>query len=211
MHGVKSEGTEGGKKGLIGTGKSDSGKHPISKAFSSTLTEIDRSLTLNLNPKVPRTRPTSIHRTRGALTRKDTTITRQLSSGPSIERTEMSGDDSVVRELALVGDSLNYKQRSDDLSNPSSRQTSVRRSGLRESTNLNLSEDRHEDIHSGVPRAPRSNNQQRAHGVKGTRLDEHSDDGFAQSADSGYPQSSASVPGVQDESDGDHEGEEDVE
>ena len=56
-----------------------------------------------------------------------------------------------------------------------------------------------------------SKNQQCAHSVKGTRLDEHRDDRFGQSTDPIYPHSGTSVPGVQDQQDDDHGGEEDVE
>ena len=83
--------------------------------------------------------------------------------------------------------------------------------GSWECTNLNLGEDRQEGIPNGGLRAPRSNNQHRAHGVKGTRLDEHGDDRLTQSADPSSTHASANVPGVQDEADDDHEGEEDVE
>ena len=52
-------------------------------------------------------------------TREGATTTRQLSSGPNLEPTEVSGDDSAVRQRVLVGDPLNDKQWSDDLSDPS--------------------------------------------------------------------------------------------
>ena len=62
-----------------------------------------------------------------------------------------------------------------------------------------------------VPSNPRYNNQKRTHSVKGTGLDKHGDDGLAQSTGTGCPHGDAKVPGVQDEPDDDHEGEEDVE
>ena len=80
-----------------------------------------------------------------------------------------------------------------------------------ESTNLSVTKEGREEICHVVPGTPRSNKQQRANSIEGTRLDEHDDNGLAQSTDFSYPQGSASVPGVQDEPDGDHEGEEDVE
>jgi len=63
---------------------------------------------------------------------------------------------------------------------------SVQRSGRsRESTNLNLSEDRREEKRGWVFDGPRYDEQQRAHGEQGTRLDEHGSDGLVQSTESG--------------------------
>ena len=59
------------------------------------------------------------HRTRGVPTRNGSTTVRQLPSAPCFERTETSGDESVARQGALIGDSLNDEQWSDNLSNPS--------------------------------------------------------------------------------------------
>ena len=87
----------------------------------------------------------------------------------------------------------------------------IRRARLWESTDLSLREDDQEDTINGVVDAPGSNNQQRAHGVKGTRLNEHGDNSLTQSANSGYPQGISSVPCVDNKPDDDHEGEEDVE
>ena len=47
--------------------------------------------------------------------------------------------------------------------------------------------------------------------MKGARFNKHGDDAPGQSTDSDYSHYSANVPGVQDEPDDDHEGEEDVE
>ena len=55
--------------------------------------------------------------------------------------------------------------------------------------------------------APESNEQKRVHREKGARLDEHGDNVLAQSTHSTY----SHAPGVEDEPDNDHEGEEDVE
>ena len=52
--------------------------------------EIDRSL--NPNPKLAGVHPT---------------FTRGTPSAPGSELTDMSGDDGIVRQRALVGDSLN--------------------------------------------------------------------------------------------------------
>ena len=88
----------------------------------------------------------------------------------------------------------------------------VLRPGSRKNTDLSLRADRHEEIHNGIfAGTPRSNNQQRAHSVKGTRLNEHGDNSLTQSANSGYPQGISSVSCVDDKPDDDHEGEEDVE
>ena len=85
---------------------------------------------------------------------------------------------------------------------------------MRETANLSCRENRYEETRNGVSSGvgdKRSKNRQRNHGVKGTRLDEHGDDGLGQSTNSSHPQSSASVPGVHDQPENDHEGEEDVE
>ena len=87
----------------------------------------------------------------------------------------------------------------------------VRGLGLRESANLNLNEDGCEDNPYEVSGAQRPNEQQRAHRVEGTRLDERGDNGLAQSTNSSYPQCSPGVSGVQNEPDDDREGKEDVE
>ena len=67
----------------------------------------------------------------------------------------------------------------------------IRRSGPRswswESTNLSLREDGYEDGYGAASSANQSENQQRGHGVNGTRLNEHGDDGLAQSTTSGSP------------------------
>ena len=79
-----------------------------------------------------------------------------------------------------------------------------------ESAHLSLTEGA-QDITSGVSCNPRSNEHQRVHSVESARLDEHCDDGFAQSTDSAYSHRCTNTPGVQDESDDDHEGEEYIE
>ena len=47
--------------------------------------------------------------------------------------------------------------------------------------------------------------------MKGTGLDEHGDDGLGQSTDSSNPQGGASGPGMEDDTNDDHESEEDIE
>ena len=81
----------------------------------------------------------------------------------------------------------------------------------REITNLSLRENEQEKVCNIVSGAPRSDEQHRANGVESTRLDEHGDDGLAQSTDPSYPQCSTAAPRVQDEPDDNHESEEDVE
>ena len=87
----------------------------------------------------------------------------------------------------------------------------IRRVRSWEGTNLSFGKDRYENVRSTVPGARWSKNQQRAHGVQGRRLDEHGDDDPVQSIGSTVPHGSPNVPGVQNEPDDDHEGEEDVE
>ena len=87
----------------------------------------------------------------------------------------------------------------------------MRRSRLWESTNLSLREDGEETFGDVVVGTPRPKNQQQAHSEKGTRLNEHGDDGFGRFTDPTYPHGRTNAPGVQDESDDDHEGEDDVE
>ena len=128
-----------------------------------------------------------IYRThRVPTTGKGTITAHRSSSGPGFEPTDLSGGDGIARQRALVGDSLNDEQRSNDLSEPRGRiRQPVRRSQSCESTNLNLGEDGQEEIRNGVyVGAPRSNDQQRAHSIKGTRLNEHGNDGLAQPTDS---------------------------
>lgn len=87
-----------------------------------------------------------------------------------------------------------------------------RRSGSQRSANLSLGEDGQEDVCSVVSGAPRHNEQQRAHSGKRTRFNEHCDDIFVQSTDPSWrPYGSVKVPTMNDKSDNDHKGEEDVE
>ena len=81
----------------------------------------------------------------------------------------------------------------------------------RESTYLRPRGEACEEIVDGAPGSPRPDNQQQASGVQDTRLDQHGDDGIAQSTDSIYPHSGANASGMQEEPDGNHEGEENVE
>ena len=74
----------------------------------------------NPNLKLAGVRFTLIYRTRGVSTRNSTTPTRQLPSAFRLERTETSGDKTFARQCALVCDSMNDKQWTNDLSNPSS-------------------------------------------------------------------------------------------
>ena len=73
------------------------------------------------NPrKLARVHSTLIHGTHGVPTEGGTTLTRRLLSAPCFERTKMSGDEGIARQRALVGDSLDDEQWSEDLTNPSS-------------------------------------------------------------------------------------------
>ena len=93
---------------------------------------------------------------------------------------------------------------------PHIRQPALRSRSL-ESTNQSLRDGGHEETPNKVSGTQRSNDKQRVHSIEGTRLDEHDDDGLAQPTDPRHPQGGASVPGVHNESDYDHEGEEGVE
>ena len=79
--------------------------------------EISRRLIPDL--RFARVLPEHIRHTHVVPTRKGAPTTRQLSSGPNLERAEISGDDSAARQRILVGDPLNNEQWSDDLSGPS--------------------------------------------------------------------------------------------
>ena len=87
----------------------------------------------------------------------------------------------------------------------------VRGLGRRECANLSLSKDRQEDIRGVISGGPRSNEQQRVHGIKGRRFDEHRDDGPVQSTNFRLSHGTANIPAMQDKPRDNHEGEEDVE
>ena len=89
----------------------------IRSALCLTLIEIDR--TLDPNCKLARIHFILIHRNRGVPTRVGTTTTRQIPSLPKFEGTGTSGNDGVPRERALVGDSTDDEERSDNLSSRS--------------------------------------------------------------------------------------------
>ena len=79
------------------------------------LMENDRRF--NPSPKLARAwHSMTIHRTHVVPTGINTTATRQFP----FERAAMPWNNSVARQRALIGDSLDDEQRSDDLSNPSS-------------------------------------------------------------------------------------------
>ena len=79
--------------------------------------EIDRSFNLNL--RLTRVHSVLIRRIGAVSVMNDTTPTRRPPSTPCFERADTPGSDSVARQRALVGDSLNDEQWSDDLFNPS--------------------------------------------------------------------------------------------
>ena len=80
--------------------------------------EINRSL--DPNRTLVRVRSVLIHRTREPHTSKSTATTRRHPLALSLKLTEMSGGDSIARQRAFIGNSLNDEQWSDDLSNPPS-------------------------------------------------------------------------------------------
>ena len=150
----------------------------------TTPTRIERSLGPNPNPELAGGLSILIHRTQGVLSRRSiTTIftTRRFPSAPKVERADMrtDSDGGIARKRTLVGNPLNDEQRSDDLSNPPSRQNNQPRITIVGKTaNLSLSEHRVEYIHGHVVGSHRSNDQQRTHGIKRRRLDEHGGDGL---------------------------------
>ena len=86
--------------------------------FRKTLVLIPIRIGLCLSPntKLARVHSKFIHKVRGVLTRKGATVVSQPPSATSLELINTSGDNSVARQRALVGNSLNDEQRSDYLS-----------------------------------------------------------------------------------------------
>jgi len=76
--------------------------------------EVNRSLNPNPNPELARELFVLLRQTRRMHTGWNITTTRQLS-GPSVERANMSGDDSVARQRAPVCNSFDDEQWSDHL------------------------------------------------------------------------------------------------
>ena len=70
------------------------------------------------DPNLAGARSILIHRTNRIPTKR-TTVTRQFPSGLGFERADMSGCDTVARQRAPAGNSLNDEQWSDHLSDPS--------------------------------------------------------------------------------------------
>ena len=103
-------------------------------------TGIDRNL--DSNPRLARAFSIPIHQVQRIHTGRGAITVRQFPSAPKIDRTLTSGDDGAARQRAPVGDSLNDKQRGNDLPNPF-----IQRSQLWEVTNLSLCEEGQEDIH----------------------------------------------------------------
>ena len=78
--------------------------------------EIDRSV--SLNPKLTSVQSMLIHRTNGAFARGSTTTARRRSLTPDSGLIDTSRDDAIARQRALVCDSLNDEQWSNDLFDP---------------------------------------------------------------------------------------------
>jgi len=118
--------SEGGDECPVGAGGSNRGRRrQILNTLHHIPTGIDRSL--DPNPILARIRPTLANRSHGVLTTEGTTAIRQLPSAPSSE-TDTSGDSGACQR-APVGDSLNDEQWSNDLSIPSSHETTRQRIG----------------------------------------------------------------------------------
>ena len=115
----------------------------ISKDPSDSIS-MEINLRLDPNTKVARARTLSIlnHDVHGVPTRKGTATTSRPPPTPEVERTGISIDDSVTRQCALVGDSPNDEQWSDDLSSHQITMSEYRAVHWEEKhTNLSLSED----------------------------------------------------------------------
>ena len=78
-----------------------------------------KSISVNLSPSLARTCSPHIRRSHGVLTRKVSTAIWRPPSGPSLELAHVGGNDGIARQRALIGDSLDDKEWSDDLFNPS--------------------------------------------------------------------------------------------
>lgn len=72
---------------------------------------------LNVDPQFTRVPSTAILRTYGIHIGKSATTSRRPSR-PSVERIDGSGGNGVTRQRALIGDSFNDEQWSDDLLDP---------------------------------------------------------------------------------------------
>ena len=173
------------------------------------LIEIDR--TFNPSSKLARVYSTLIHRTHAILTRKAPLA--PVGGLWFLTLTELTCTEATVLLITALLLATRRMTSSGATTCPIRLHIKqpVRRSQLWGSTNLSLAENRHKDIISGVPDAHRDENQHRVHGENDTGFNEHDDDGFVQSADSTHPHCGANVPGVKDEPNDDHEGEEDVE
>ena len=96
------------------------------------------------NAKLVRALSILVRRVHGVSTGKGTTAIRRLPSAPEAEGTGVSGRDTGARQRALIGDSLNDEQWSDDLPSHQTIMFQDRSApGKKEkSTNLSFSEDR---------------------------------------------------------------------
>ena len=120
--------------------------------------KIDRSL--YQNPKLARAHSTAIHGIRGVSARRGTTTARRPLPTHLFRRTKMSGDNSVTRKRAPIGDPLNDEKWGDGQSVITLMiKRPVRKSGPWESTNLSVSKDGHKDVRGVAPGAPWPNNQ----------------------------------------------------
>ena len=82
---------------------------------------VETDLSLNHDPQLAGVLSVITSRTHGVHNSASTIATRRFPSIPDAERPDISGDDSVARQCAPVGDSLNNEQCGDHLSNPTSR------------------------------------------------------------------------------------------
>lgn len=87
--------------------------------------EIDHGL--NLNVKVARAPSIPTHWDHGVSTKNNPTSTRRPPPAPKVDRTDIPGGDVLARQRPLIGDSLDDKQRSDDLRSHQTTMFEVRR------------------------------------------------------------------------------------
>ena len=133
-----------------------------------------------------------------------------LPLGPKAERSASSGSNTIARQSAMVGDSSNDEEWSDDLPRDVRQPAADWESKKR--TNLSLCEDGQEDIRSVTSGTPRSDEQQGINSVEGRRLDEHGDDGSVQAGGPGWStHGGTNVPAVHGEADDDENCEKGVE
>ena len=152
------------------------------------------------------------HRTYDTAVGKSSTATHGLPLTPKLNRTDILVGGSVVCGGALVGDSLDDEEWSDNLLATGIRQPrGTHCEGSRSSTNLSLIENWPEDLRTPTICDRQHKIWQKSDGVKCAGFDECGDDGLVQSTDpSCDPHGTLNPFGVQNEPYNDHKREEDI-